>query len=110
MSSDEEQIVGHHTQYRVVEPAWRSDVVTAWLRIFDALHSRAKRSGVYGDQRGSPSRLRIGGPGRSTGREFVPRLPINAYDNVWLNSQVNVEDAVQPGPPVRYFHNVKTLE
>lgn len=112
MSSDEEQIVGQHKQYEVIEPAWRSDVVTSWLRIFDALHAQAKRSGLLGDQRGAEPRMRITNmpPKRSTSERFVSKLPRNAYDDQWLNSQINPADTVRPGPSVRYFHDRQTIE
>lgn len=111
MSSDEERTVGLYTQYEIIEPAWRSEIVTAWLRVFDALRVRARRlDGVYGDQRGSPPRMRIGQEKRSTNKKFVPGLPRNAYDNAWFNRQVHPEDTVRPGPPAPYLHNSKTLE
>lgn len=59
MSSDEEQIVGQHKQYAVIEPAWRSDIVISWLRIFDALYAHAKRSGLFGGQRGAQPQMRV---------------------------------------------------
>jgi len=111
MSSDEERTVGQYTQYEVIEPVWRSDVVTAWLRIFDALSSRARRvDGVFGDQRGSAPRMRISNAKRSVSGKFVSGLPRNAYDDEWFNSQIHPEDTVRPGPPVRYLHNARTLE
>ncbi|KAF9642096.1 hypothetical protein BDM02DRAFT_3106051 [Thelephora ganbajun] len=110
MSSDKEQTVGHHKQYHVIEPAWRSDVMTAWLWIFDALYSHARRDKVCGNQRGSDPRMRISDVERSMSRKFVPELPRNAYDNIWFNSQIYAKDTVRPGPPVQYFHNAKTLE
>lgn len=112
MSSDEEQIVGQHKQYAVIEPAWRSDIVTSWLRIFDALHAHAKRSGLFGGQRGAQPRMRVTSvpPRRSTSERFVSKLPRNAYDDWWFNSQISAEDTVQPGPPIRYFHDRKTIE
>lgn len=110
MSSDEEQPVGLSKKYEVIEPAWRSEVVTCWLRIFDALHGQAKRGGVYGDQRGSTPRMRESNNTTSTSGKFVPRLPRNAYDDDWFKSQAHAENTVQPGPPARYFHDRRTLE
>jgi hypothetical protein len=111
MSSDEERTVGHHTQYEVIVPAWRSDLVTAWLRIFDAFHSRARKHDcVYGDQRGAQPRMRVSGEKRNEGKKFVRGLPRNAYNDEWFSDQVHPEITVRPGPPGRYFHDVKTLE
>ena len=93
MSSDEEQTVGLYTQYNIIEPAWRSEIVSAWLRIFDAMHLRARREGVYGDQRGSASRMRTGRGDRGSGT-FVPGLPRTAYDDEWFNRQPHAEDTV----------------
>lgn len=110
MSSDEEREVGHYKQYDVIEPAWRSDTVTAWLRIFDALHTQAKRRGLFGNQRGSEPRMRIAKTRGNVNGKFVPMLPRNAYDDEWFNSQVNAEDVVRPGPPARYFHDRRAID
>ena len=110
MSSDEERIVGQHKQYDVIEPAWRSDVVTAWLRIFDALYAKARQRGLFGDQRGAEPRIRIAKTRGDVNGRFVCRLPRNAYDDEWFNSQVGAEDTIRPGPPERYFHHRRTIE
>lgn len=101
--------MGLYTQYDILEPVWRSTAVTAWLRIFDALYMRARTNGLYGDQRGSACRARVGSVKRGTSK-FVPGLPINAYDNEWLNSQAYPEDTIRPGPPMPYLHHAKTIE
>ena len=101
--------MGQYTRFDVLEPPWRSQNVTAWLRIFDALYTRARREGLYGDQRGSVTRLRVDGVKRSTSEKFVPRLPINAYDKEWFSHQRYTEDTVQPGPQVVYTHDPKTI-
>lgn len=107
MSSDEERLVGGHTQYDVLEPVWRSEIVTVWLRVFDCLYSRARR---HGNQRGSAPRMRVTSGKRSASGKFVPGLPRNAYDDTWFDNQVHVDYAVKPGPPVQYAHDVKTIE
>lgn len=109
MSSDEERIVGHHTQYEIIDPAWRSDVVTAWLRIFDALYLHGKRTGMYGNQHSSTPRMRVSSGKQSTSGKFVAGLPRNAYDDTWFDSQAHAEYTIQPGPPVRYFHDARTI-
>lgn len=110
MSSDEERTSGHHTSYHVIVPAWRSDVVTAWLRIFDALYFHARRTGMLGSQRGAAPRVRVSSGKQSTSDDFVRGLPRNAYDDTWFNAQTHPEYTIQPGPPVQYFHDVRTLE
>ena len=110
MSSDEEEVIGTQVQYRVHVPAWRSDLVTAWLRMFDALYAHARREGVFGDKRGSQPRQRVTTTDESTRRGVVPKLPRNAYDDVWFNTQVNADALVCPGPPARYSHDVRIVE
>ena len=110
MSSDEERIVGLHPQYDIIEPVWRADIVTAWLRIFDALYSQARLRGLLGNQHGSAPRMRVSSGKQSTSRKFVPGLPRNAYDDVWFESQSHPEYTIQPGPPAQYIHTTRTLE
>lgn len=111
MSSDEERTAGLDMYYEILEPVWRSQAVSAWLRVFDSLRTRARRyDGVYGDQRGSPPRMRISKAKRSTNKRFVQGLPRNAYDNVWFDGQAYPEDTVRPGPDAQYFHSAKTVE
>ena len=101
--------MGQYTQFNILEPLWRSQAVTAWLRIIDSIYLRARRDGVYRDQRGSFTRHRVDGLKRSTNGKFVPRLPRDAYDDGWFNSQPYAEDKVQPGPRVGYIHDPKTM-
>jgi len=108
MSSDEEQDIGGQKQYEVILPVWRSDRVTAWLRIFDALYVRGKRNKIFGAREGPELRLRIVSQRKSTGEKFVTKLPRNAYDDNWLRGQD--EAVVQPGPRARYFHDGVTIE
>lgn len=110
MSSDEEATVGLSKQYNVIQPAWRSDAVTSWLRMFDALHWKARIDGLYGDQRGAIPRTRVGGWRGNPGGDFVKGLPRNAYDDEWFNNQAYPEYDVQPGPSAPYFHDGATTE
>ena len=107
MSSDEEQDIGGGRQYEVILPAWRSDRLTAWLRIFNALHVRAKRSGLLSVKPGPEPRLRMISGRRSTGGKFVAGLPRDAYDDEWLRGQD--EAIVRPGPRARYSHDGATI-
>lgn len=110
MSSDEEETVGTEVQFRIRVPAWRSDTVTGWLRLFDILYVHARRGGVFRDQRGSQPRQRVTPHNNSSSRTVVPKLPRNAYDDNWFNAQVNAEMLVRPGPPAQYTHDTRTLE
>lgn len=110
MSSDEERILGQQKQYDIIEPVWRSDAVTAWLRVFDALHWNARRGGLFGDQRGAEPRMRTTKRKGNTNGRFVRRLPRSAYNDVWFNSQANAQDVVRPGPPVPYLHEGRIIE
>src|SRR5882757_3237093 len=107
MSSDEEEVIGAQVQYRVHVPIWRSEVVTSWLRIFDALYVHARREGVFGNQRGSLPRQRVTTDDDRRPRGVVPRLPWNAYDDMWFNTQANAETLTRPGPPARYVHDAR---
>lgn len=106
MSSDEEEtILGSNVhQYRIYVPRWRSQMVTAWLRIFDHIYIRARSAGVFGHQRGAWPRARVMADNPSGSHHFVPRLPRNAYDDAWFGTLVNASDVIRPGPSAPYFH------
>lgn len=110
MSSDEEQNVGSHTQYSIIQPVWRADMVTVSLRILDALYLKARIQGLLGNKHSSAPRTRVSSGKQSTSGKFVPGLPRNAYDDTWFESQPHPEYRIQPGPPAEYAHNVRTLE
>lgn len=106
MSSDEEETIPGSDvhQYRIYVPRWRSDVVTAWLRIFDHLYNRARLAGAFGHQRGAWPRARVMADTSSSSPHFVPRLPRNAYNDTWFSTLINANDVVRPGPNAPYFH------
>ena len=112
MSSDEERLGGAVKEYEIFVPAWRSGLVTAWLRIFDILYTRARRDGVFRDQRGAFPRTRVIEENAtvSASSRFVSRLPLNAYDEDWLRRQVNVRNVVRPRSPVEYYVDQRILE
>ncbi|KAI0695272.1 hypothetical protein C8T65DRAFT_584444 [Cerioporus squamosus] len=100
MSSDEEDEGAPFVRYRVLVKPWRSKVVTAFLRALDALHRRYRKRGDSGSKRGSPPRLRYLCDRESTSMA-VPKLPINAYDDVWYEKQTGLKKddlAARPTP------------
>ena len=82
MSSDEEDEGAPLRRFRVFVKAWRSESVTKFLRILDALHRRYRQRAGAGTKRGSPPRLRYLCVHQSISKA-VERLPINAYDETW---------------------------
>jgi len=97
-------------QYFIRVPQWRSEVVTAWLRVFDVLYLRARADGVFGDQRGAFPHARCITREKSTNPRFVSRLPENAYDERWLRTLVDPQVVLRPRPSVVYYHTPQTLQ
>ncbi|KAJ7101581.1 hypothetical protein C8R43DRAFT_907239 [Mycena crocata] len=88
MSSDESEMedVGgeHHVQYLIRSPRWRARCVSVWLRMFDSLHNILRRSGESFSHRGSFPRRRKPTQQQSLSTKFVAGLPINVYDEHWI--------------------------
>ncbi|KII88035.1 hypothetical protein PLICRDRAFT_176778 [Plicaturopsis crispa FD-325 SS-3] len=86
--------------FKIYEPRFRSTAVRVWLRTLDSIHSFTRR--ISDDKRGTWPRTRIsqydveGNTRRSTRTRFVPGLPINAYDQDWLESRGDREFVVRP--------------
>lgn len=110
MSSDETSDGDGPRRYRILNPRWRSPLVTAWLRYFDALYNRARRDRVFGNDRGAFPRDRKSAKKESRSRKFVVGLPRNAYEQNWLDKQVDIENVVQPGPSVPWLHQPEIIE
>lgn len=110
MSSDEEVRIGSGKQYHIRVPTWRSEAVTAWLRVFDILYNNARLDGLLGDQRGALPRVRVITETKSTSTRFVSRLPENAYDVEWLSQLVDYRTALRPRAPAPYHHTPTTLQ
>ena len=104
MSSDETSDGDGTKHFRILKPQWRSELVTAWLRFFDALYNRARRDRLFGSDRGALPRDRKSAKRYSDNKNFVVGLPLNAYRDRWLNAQVDIENIVQPGPSVPWGH------
>lgn len=76
-----ECLTGNHI---VVEPHWRSPVLTHLLHSLDTLYPIVKNAVGY-NQRGQLPHLRIRDHSRQTEGDDFPRgLPLAAYDNEWL--------------------------
>lgn len=115
MSSDESEGEDFDGQqrYMVFQPRFRSELVTVWLRVFDALH--AIRRKTASDKRGAWPRLRVTDVDRySESTKFVPELPINAYRAEWLAARVSrgdIDFTVRPSPEEFDFsHDQRILE
>lgn len=105
MSSDEEEVLADGVQYRIQTPRWRAEMVTPWLRMFDAIYRYHRLENHTGDMRGTFPRRRIPTTTESTSRKFVPGLPINAYKTQWLEEQLDIPNIVHPAPAVRFTHD-----
>ena len=110
MSSDEEVRIDSRREYHIRVPAWRSEAVTAWLRVFDILYIKARLEGVLGGQRGALPHTRVTTEMKSTNPRFVRRLPENAYDEEWLDQLVDYRSVLRPRAPAPYHHNPRTLQ
>ena len=110
MSSDEEVQVDSRKEYHIRVPSWRSEDVSAWLRVFDILYTKARLAGILGDQRGALPRARVGSETRSTNPRFVTRLPKNAYDEWWIGQLVDYKNILRPRAPAEYYHTATTLQ
>jgi len=104
MSSDETSDGDGFRRYRILRPQWRSTAATGWLRFFDVLYNRARRDRVFGNDRGAFPRDRKTAKRDSESTQFVIGLPRNGYDEGWLNSQIDIENVVQPRPNVSWTH------
>lgn len=110
MSSDEEVRVGSIKQYHIRVPTWRSEAVTAWLRVFDILYNNARLDGLLGDHRGALPHARVITEAKSTSPRFVTRLPENAYDEEWLGQLIDYRTILRPRAPAPYHHTPTTLQ
>jgi hypothetical protein len=88
-SDDDEGLVGdENTATSVVSPRWRAHHLTQWLRVFDSVHCAS------GMSQGSPRFCIFNNSRISQSTKFVANLPINAYDQRWLQRRNDVNFAV----------------
>ncbi|KAJ7233254.1 hypothetical protein C8J57DRAFT_1090726 [Mycena rebaudengoi] len=112
MSSDEsEEDENHHTQYKILCPAWRGPHVSAWLRMFDTIHNILRRSGDVEALRGSFPHLRILTQRKSPRKTFVPGLPMNVYDPIWISRDIRTQYVLHPsGEPYDFTHDPNIVQ
>ena len=110
MSSDKTLDDGDTKTFRVLTPWWRSPLVTAWIRYFDVLYNRARQDCIFGHGCGAFPRIHKTARRESRSRNFVAGLPRNAYQQDWLDKQIDVNNIVQPGPSVHWLHEPAIVE
>ncbi len=104
MSDDESDVEDGHDEarprprrpvYRVKYPCWRAAEVGEWLEVFDVVHLFERRAKP--DLRGQYPRIRARVP-RVVDNEAKPvqQLPVNTYDAIWLESQINPNHRLRP--------------
>ena len=99
MSEDEGDHVNGEFRYVIINPPWRSSLVTSFLRLFDKIHLSSRFTSLGRPKRGAFPHRRF--PSRRVGqsRKPVPGLPRNFYDETWLASLEEFErDALNIQP------------
>ena len=89
MSSDESDMdpATNQRRYTVVRPDWRHPDMHSWLEIFDQFHHYNHLNSWSNDRRGAFPHLR-GGSWKVHREAHPPRcLPVNAYDERWLEGR-----------------------
>ncbi|KAI9059345.1 hypothetical protein FKP32DRAFT_1579936 [Trametes sanguinea] len=111
MSSDEEDIGAPYLRYRILRKPWRSEAVTSFLRVLDALHRWRRSRAAQGSIRGAPPRLRFMSTNVSENSRPVPGLPRNAYDDAWFNSRtaIQLEDLRANATAYNFTHHITIL-
>lgn len=86
MSSDESDHgdMSGIPQFRIVKKPWRNPILSSWLHVFDAIHRYSRFRPVRRTTRGAQPHIRLLGNKIDDSRPAVIRLPINAYNPVWL--------------------------
>ena len=84
MSEDEGDYVNGEFRYVIVNPAWRSPLVTPFIRLFDKIHLSSRFTSLNRPKRGAFPHRRF--PSRRVGHPIKPvrGLPRNFYDETWL--------------------------
>lgn len=115
MSGDEtdrrgkEPIAGQR-KFFIVRPGWRSQEVTNWLRVVDALYMTHRFSLDGRATRGNWVRHRVDSGRVDQGRRPVSGLPENFYDNAWLQRLSEGErNALEMQPAASLGHSAEVL-
>lgn len=97
-------------KFFVARPGWRSQEVTDWLRVIDALYMDHRFSPNGRATRGNWVRHRLDSDRVDRGRQPVKGLPENFYDRAWLQGISRGErDALEMQPAVSLEHSAEVL-
>ncbi|KIK03084.1 hypothetical protein K443DRAFT_5667 [Laccaria amethystina LaAM-08-1] len=81
---------------------WRKRGLSAWLRVFDAMHIYERRSSGV-NLRGAYPRYRVHKIDHfSQSKKFVSHLPLSAYDGTWLEGHEDLNFTVCPNNEETY--------
>ena len=115
MSGDETDRRGKHPitgqrKFFILRPGWRSQKVSDWLRVIDALYTSHRFSPDGRATRGNWVRHRMDSGGVDWGRRPVRGLPQNFYDVTWLRGLSRGErDALEIQPAASLDHSPDVL-
>jgi hypothetical protein len=89
MSSDESDMdpTTNQRKYTVVKPDWRHPDLHNWLGIFDHFHHYSHLNSWSNDRRGAFAHIRVGSQKVHKEAHPPPHLPVNAYDQQWLEGR-----------------------
>ncbi|KAJ7454097.1 hypothetical protein FB451DRAFT_951803, partial [Mycena latifolia] len=113
MSSDESDAedIGDTPQYHILSPLWRCRKIAGWFRVFDSLHNILRKSGEIQAARGSFPRRRKVTQRKSKSVKFVAGLPINVYDERWMESdRMRRYDLRPSAQPYDFSHDADIME
>lgn len=98
-------------EYRILEPLWRAPQVTPWLRMFDSIYRLFRRKGQADVGPGAFPRRRKSTGVKSKSLKFVPGLPINMYDQGWLEGDMMRKyDLCPTALPYDFTHDENIME
>jgi hypothetical protein len=99
MSGDEADYVNGECRYVIVNPIWRSSLVTPFLRLFDKVHLSTRYTSLNRPKRGAFPHHRYPSKRVDHSSKAVPGLPSNFYCKDWLaNLEKFQVDALQIQP------------
>ena len=89
-------------RFFVRSPLWRKRDLSAWLRVFDAMHIYERRSSGI-NLRGAYPRYRVHKIDHfSRSKKFVSHLPLSAYNGKWLEDHEDPNFTVCPNHEETY--------
>jgi hypothetical protein len=93
-------------RYYVLRPKWRHNDLSNWLETFDVVYNIMRRESL--GRRGAYARRRVQNATVATpsqSHSFVPRLPVNAYDQVWLLGRRDIAFSIIPSDQYDFTHD-----